>query len=118
MLIRKRKRFLYFPQPTLSVGRFLQPTRSECLPAGAKKQQKKSLLYSYNKNSYRPILWKIVIQNRAVSKFNVTPFFCKTKPETMGAVRHGLCCRPWQSSAHSSAMILLDTLRAKPGALG
>jgi hypothetical protein len=82
------------------------------------KKLKKSLRYGYNKNSYRPILWKIVIQNRAVSKFYGTPFFCKTKPETMGAVHHGLCRRPWQSSAHSSTMILLATSWATPGALG
>jgi hypothetical protein len=52
-------------------------------------------------------------------EFNVTPFFfCKTKPETMGSVRHGLCRRPWQSSARSSAIILLSTSWAMPGALG
>jgi hypothetical protein len=64
-------------------------------------------------------LWKIVIQNRAVNKFHVTPFFSrKTKPETMGAIRHGLCRRPWQSSACSSTMILLTTSWAMLGALG
>jgi hypothetical protein len=51
------------------------------------------------KIAYHPILWKIVIQNRAVRKFYATPFFCKTEPETIGAVHHGLCRRPWQSSA-------------------
>jgi hypothetical protein len=76
------------------------------------------LHYGYNKNSYCTILWKIVIQNRAVSKFNVTPLFCKTKPETMGAARHGLCRRPWQSSARSSTMVLLATSWATLGALG
>jgi hypothetical protein len=45
-------------------------------------------------------------------------FFRKTKPETMGAIRHGLCRRSWQSSACSSAMILLATSWATPGALG
>jgi hypothetical protein len=45
-------------------------------------------------------------------------FFCKFKQETMGTIHHGLCRRPWQSSARSSAMILLATLWATPGALG
>jgi hypothetical protein len=64
-------------------------------------------------------LWKIVIQNRALSKFHITPiFFCKTKPKTMGVVRHDLCRRPWQSFARSSAMPLLATLWVTPGALG
>ncbi len=31
VFIRKRKRFLYLLQPTRSVGRFLQPTQSECI---------------------------------------------------------------------------------------
>jgi hypothetical protein len=89
------------------------------LPAGAKKQgTKKSLRYSYNKNSYPPILWEILIQNRAVSKFHISPFLCETKPETMGAVRHGLCRHPWQSSARSSAIIMLATSWVTPGALG
>ncbi len=39
------------------------------------------------------------------------------RPVRRGAVRHGLCRRPWQSSAHSSAMILLNTSWAMLGAL-
>jgi hypothetical protein len=81
---------------------------------------KKSLRYGYNKNSYRPILWKIVIQNSTGpgASFTLLLFFCKFKQVTMGAVRHGLCRRPWQSSARYSAMILLATSWATPGALG
>jgi hypothetical protein len=45
-------------------------------------------------------------------------FFGKTKPETMGAVRHGLSPRPWQSSACNSTMILLATSWVMLGALG
>jgi hypothetical protein len=44
--------------------------------------------------------------------------FCKTKLETMGTIRHGLCRRLWQSSTHSSAMILLATSWAMLGAPG
>ncbi len=39
------------------------------------KKLTKLLRCGYNKNSYCPILWKIIIQNRAVSKFHVTPIF-------------------------------------------
>jgi hypothetical protein len=57
-------------------------------------------------------------QHKAVSKFYVTPFLCKFKQETMGAIRHGLCRHPWQSFACSSAIILLATSWAMPGTLG
>jgi hypothetical protein len=86
-------------------------------PALKNKKLKKLLRYGYKKNWYRPILWKIVIQNRALSKFYATPFFCKSKPETMGAVRHGLCRCPWKSSARSSTIILLATSWATLGVL-
>jgi hypothetical protein len=46
--------------------------------AGAKKEEtkKKSLHYAYKKNSYCPVLLENHIQNRALSKFHVTPIFC------------------------------------------
>jgi hypothetical protein len=79
------------------------------------------LCYGYNKNSYHPILWKIVIHNstsQGREQVLCHSFYCKFKPETMGAICHGLCHRPWQSSARSSAMILLATSWASPEALG
>jgi hypothetical protein len=87
------------------------------LPAGAIKKLKNSLRYGYNKNSYRPILASKTAQSREII-LRHSFFFCKFKQETIGAVRHGLCRRPWQSSARSSAMILLATSWATPGALG
>jgi hypothetical protein len=57
------------------VGLYLCSTVTYCRPALKNKKLKKSLRYGYNKNSYRPILWNFVIQNRTVSKFYVTPFF-------------------------------------------
>jgi hypothetical protein len=41
------------------VGLYLCSTATYCRPALKNKKLKKSLLYGYNKNSYRPILWKI-----------------------------------------------------------
>ncbi len=102
------------------VDLYLCSTVTCCRPALENKKLKKSLRYGYNKNSYRPILWKIVIQNSTGpwASFMLLLFFCKFKQVTMGALRHGLCRRPWQSSARSSAIILLATSWATPGALG
>jgi hypothetical protein len=44
-------------------------------------------------------------------------FFCETKSETIGVVRHCLCRRRWPSGARSSATRLVATLLAIPGVL-
>jgi hypothetical protein len=89
------------------------------LPAGVKNKKLKKRYVTVTINSYCPFLWKITIQNKDVSKVHVTPIlFSKTKPETMGTVRHGLCHRLWQSAARSSTMILLATSWATMGTLG
>ncbi len=44
-------------------------------------------------------------------------FFCETKSETMGVVRHCLCRCQWPSGTHSSATRLVATLLVIPGAL-
>ncbi len=44
-------------------------------------------------------------------------FFCETKSETMGVVRHCLCRRWWPSGARLSATRLVAKLLAIPGAL-
>jgi hypothetical protein len=59
----------------MRVGLYLCSTVNYCRPALKKQENKKMLRNGYKKNSYRPILWKIVIQNRAMSKFYVTPIF-------------------------------------------
>jgi hypothetical protein len=44
-------------------------------------------------------------------------FFCETKSETMGIVRHCLCHRQWPSGTRSSATCLVATSLAMPGVL-
>jgi hypothetical protein len=71
----------------------------------------------------------IPAENPNSSKFNGTEgvaiaplaflliFFCETKSETMGVVRHCLYRRRWPSGAHSRATRLVATSLAMPGVL-
>jgi hypothetical protein len=54
----------FFLVHSYACGLYLCSTVTNYRPALKNKKLKKSLCYGYNKNSYCPILWKIVIQNR------------------------------------------------------
>ena len=73
-------------------------------------------------NIYRPFLLENHIQNRALSKFHITPIFCwyrtlttNRKPWALSKTASFRC--PWDCTPHSSAMPLLATSWAMLGAL-